>query len=183
MSNNFLPDLIVVLPTHIVYPLFNEFIHQNRDKFNKVIISMTNMNTNLPNYQGYVTDQLKDDKVIIVRSDPASAYQDWRNVAIKKALTVSTGAWIYFTEPDFTPLDGFWREINSLFRWKDAFGYFQDQRLHPCCIFVKRELLNKTSKDFAAYPNSFGDHFAKFQHELEKRTTLGVIHNWLGKHL
>lgn len=177
------PDLLCVLPNHIIYPLFNKFIHQNGDKFHKIILVITDMNTHLPNYQQFLVDQLRDDKITIIRSNPIEAHVDWRQQAIKQALTVSTGAWIYFCEPDFTPLNGFWKEVYGLAERVDAFGYFQDQRLHPCCIFIKRELLNKTSQDFSAYPETYGDHFGKFQHELEKRISLGVIHHWLGEHM
>lgn len=176
-------DLVAVYPTHIVYPLFNKYIHDNREKFHRVILIFMNMQTNQPNYQNFIEDQLKIDKISFVHPIPIVSGKDWRNEAVKKGLELATGDWIFFTEQDFTPQENFWQEVHGLADRTEAFGYFQEGRLHPCCIFVKREMLDKTSKDFSAYPNKGYDHFGKLQHDLELRTNLGVIHHHLGKHL
>ncbi len=181
--NNFLPDLVCAWPLHLDYPLFRQFIQKERKRFNKVIVVFTQMNAGTANYQPFVTDSLAPFKVTIVRSDEPKAGKDWRNVAVNKGLSVSTSPWIYFTEQDFTPLEGFWKEVGDLYKRTDVFGAFQEGRLHPCCIFIKRELLDKTSKDFGAYPDAGLDHFGKLQKQIESKTIMGVIFPRYWKHL
>ena len=43
---------------------------------------------------------------------------------------------------------------------------FQADRMHPCCIFIKRQLLQKTSRNFGIIPN-VADHFSIIQREIE----------------
>lgn len=177
------PDLIVSWPTHLDFPLFRERIHKDRNQLHRVTISFTNMQTAFPNYRPFIEKQLKDDKVIFVDPEPIISGKDWRHVAVTKALKEAAGDWVWFTEPDFTPLGDFWKEVQGLAERNEAFGYYQGDRMHPCCIFVKRELLDKTSQDFAAYPNKNYDHFGKLQHDLELRTNPGLIHQYLGEHM
>lgn len=177
------PDLICAWPTHVDYPLFREYIQTTRSKLHQIVISFTDMQTALPNYQSFIEEQLKADKVSFVQPLPIISGKDWRNEAVKKALEIATGDWVWFVEQDFFPAEGFWPEVYGLAQRTEAFGYYQEDRLHPCCIFVKRELLDKTSKDFSAYPDKGYDHFGKLQHDLELRTNPGVLHQWTGKHL
>lgn len=176
-------DLLICHPIHLVYPLWMQFIHENRDKFHKVIIIFTFMNAGSKDYRKFVSESMSKDNVICVNNDEVRGQDDWRNVAINKALKYSTSDWVWFTEQDFLPKDNFWKEIEDLMKRVDVFGYYEDTRLHPCCIFIKKELLDKTSKNFGVVKDQL-DHFGKFQKELEdKDIMIGIIPHYLGEHM
>ena len=176
-------DLIICHPIHLTYPLWMKFIHENRERFNKVIVIFTFMNAGSGDYRKFVTDTFSKDNIICVDNDEVEAKDDWRNIAINKALKYSNSEWVYFTEQDFTPKGNFWHEIEDLMKRVAVFGYYQDARLHPCCIFIKKELLNNTSKNFGVI-RDVSDHFSRFQQELEKKDIMiGVIPSYLGEHM
>jgi hypothetical protein len=57
-----------------------------------------------------------------------------------------------------------------LLREGDVLGFKEEGRIHPGFLKVKRSLIDKTSKDFTAYPDEGMDHFGKFVKELEGLT-------------
>ena len=176
-------DLIVCNQRHVIFPLWMEFIQDNRDRFDKVIIVFTDMKVPDLDYRNYMQDQMEKDKITFLDCLPVEGDEDWRNKAINMALTVSEAEWIYFTEQDFLPNERFWKEIDALSNRTDVFGWYQGGRLHPCCIFIKRELLNRTHKDFGV-TKDVSDHFGKFQEDLDKKDIIiGVIHPTLGEHM
>jgi hypothetical protein len=99
--------------------------------------------------------------------------------------------WVYFTEQDFYPGQGFWDEV----AWHeqqgcDVISVYQGNRMHPCCIFTKRDALNRTRKQFGIVPNTY-DHFFMFQEDIEGNDLKngiinpktyhhfnGLSHNW-----
>lgn len=179
-----LPDLICAWPLHLDYPLFRKMIKENRRQFNKVIIVFTDMNVRDPNYKIYAQQIMKDDKVTFMDCSPMESGEDWRNKAMNMALSVSNSEWVYFTEQDFLPVPEFWREIQGLMKRTDVFGRYQGGRLHPCSWFIKRELLNRTSKDFGANGDKGYDHFGLIQRWLDKHDIImGVIPERLGHHM
>ena len=46
--------------------------------------------------------------------------------------------------------------------------YLTGHYIHPAFLFIKRELLEKTSKDFSARPDKGADHFGLITQELER---------------
>jgi len=82
-------DLICCHPFHLDYPLWREFIKNNRDRFNKVIVVFTDMNVADLDYREFVQTTMKKDKITFMDCLPAEANEDWRNKAINMALTVS----------------------------------------------------------------------------------------------
>ena len=176
-------DLIISHPIHLIFPLWMQFIHDNRERFNKVIVIFTFMNAGSGDYRKYVSDALSKDNVACIDNDEVLAKDDWRNIAINKALKYSNSEWVWFTEEDFTPMGNFWAEIEDFMKRVDVFGYYQDARLHPCCIFIKRKILEHTSKNFGVIEDE-ADHFSRIQRNLEsKDIIIGVIPSYLGEHM
>lgn len=183
MKHN-LPDLIVCNPTHIYFPLFTKFIKENRKHFDKVIMVFTDMAIRDPNYVLYIREAMASEGIIFIDCPRAESGEDWRNKAIKLALNVSKAEWIYFTEQDFFPQNDFWREVGDLMVRTNVFGRYQDSRLHPCCLFIKRALLEKSSMDFSAYPDKGMDHFGLIQKWLDGKDIIcGVIFSQYGYHM
>lgn len=160
-----IPDVIVSWPRNCDYPLWRQFIHENRSRFNEVIIAFTETNYG-PDHREFVRKAMFKDYVHFVEPRPLRPGEDWRNAAINDALLHSYNAeWIWFTEQDFIVHYDFWEEIERAYHNNSVLGVYQGDRLHPCSIFIRRKTLNETSKDFGIIPG-IGDHFAKLQNEL-----------------
>lgn len=178
-------DLICVWPDTIDFPLFRKFLRENRDRFKDVIIVWTKTNWSFPNIILPIRDALAGKAITMVDSDLVKPGEDWRSVAVNTALRYSTAPWIFFTEQDFSPLGGFftWMDTNIMLDDVNAFGAFDEDRLHPCCTFVKRDILDKTSLDFGANPEAGYDHFGKIQKDLEGYGTIGHMPKNSYKHM
>lgn len=184
-------DIIVSWPNNCDYPLWRQFIRENRSRFNLVIIVFTETNQT-PDYRQFVREAMHDDYILFIDNPPIESGKDWRDVAVKQALIHSFNAeWVWFTEQDFiVENDHFWQTVEDYQKEYKAFGTMDRARLHPCNLFVKRDLLNWLNKDFGANPPYY-DHFGYIQQQLEaNKTTIGIMpdneflhlnglsHNW-----
>lgn len=178
------PDLILCWPDTIDFPLFRKWLGEEKDSFEKIIIVFTETNWGEV-ISPEIQRELKNSQTIFINNGVAPSGEDWRNVAVNKALKESTAKWVFFTEQDFFPLKGFWDVVESNLIMDDvnAFGAYVDDRLHPCCIFAKREAIDKTSKDFSANPEAGYDHFGKFQKELMEQGPVPKIKSDLYYHM
>lgn len=162
-------DVIVSWPRNCDYPLWRQFIRDNRTRFNEVIIAFTETHRG-NDYRDFVRQAMFPDYVQFLQAPEPNAKieEDWRNLAINAMLLHSYNApWIWFTEQDFYPLDGFWDEVQRLENEGcEVIAVYQEDRMHPCCIFVTREALNKTRKEFGIIKDK-ADHFCKIQKDLE----------------
>ena len=162
------PDVIVSWPVHADFPLWRQFIHAERERFDQVIVAFTDH----PGYDyaAWIVSAMAADEVTFVPTH-ASGDRDWRDLAVNAALDLSDAEWVWFTEQDLIITDPywFWGTVN---RWSpvvDAVGIAEPggRRAHPACLFVRREAVNATSRYFGTVPV---DHFGAFADEL------GTIH-------
>jgi hypothetical protein len=159
------PDLINVWPRDVFHLPFVKRIGRDRNLFDKVI---TIISAGSPRH-----DYVQDISGCIPNSivfEPdlihlTAGGKDWRNVCVNLALEKSTSEYILFVEQDFIVEDGFFGKLFKLSEGLDTVGFVDHNRLHPACILTKRESLNKTSKDFSAYPPE-NDHFAIVTQQL-----------------
>jgi hypothetical protein len=159
------PDILVSWPYHIDYPLWRQQIHDNRSLFAKVIIVFTNMNVPR-DYRGWVREAMKDDNVSFVESDPVESEEDWRDIAVNTGLRKSKADWVWFTEQDFFWKEGFWEKVEKEMGSFEVVSVCIEGRMHPCCIFAKRAVIEKTRKDFSVTTDRL-DHFGKFQEDVD----------------
>lgn len=161
-----LPDLIVAWPMHMDYPIWRQQIREHRRRFRSVFIVFTNMNVLEHNYRSFVRESMVDDNISFMNCPPVEGGQDWRHVAVTHALRSSRSRWVFFTEQDFFWKEGFWDNIEEA-RTNYIATVIQG-RVHPCCIFISRDLLNTTNKNFGVVPN-VSDHFSMIQNDLSKK--------------
>lgn len=161
------PDIIVTWPKNCDYPLWRQFLRNERHRFNEIIVAFMEPNTGR-DYSSFIRQSVHQDYVHFLDAKIPRGAEDWRNLAVNSALLHSYNAdWIWFTEQDFYPRDGFWDEVERLeIEGCDVIAAYQGNRLHPCCIFIKRSTLNKTHKDFGIVPDK-SDHFSLIQKDLE----------------
>jgi hypothetical protein len=182
-------DLIVSWGRNCDYPLWRYWLHQNRMSFKKVIVVFTESNLG-EDYREFIKLAMAVDNVDFIQSPILKPNEDWRDVAVNEALKISNAEWVYFTEQDFLPVGFYMGRIAVLMSEKwDCIGAYDSGRLHPCAIFCKRELVDKTSKYFGIKEGEF-DHFGLFQKEVEALVPVGRIpevsyvhfngysHNW-----
>lgn len=184
------PDLIVSWPVNNDYPLWREFIHQNRKRFKKVIVVFTEAPGSY-NYKKDVTPLLIGDDIVCMDSPEVYGGEDWRNIAVNAALHASGADWVWFTEQDFFPTPTMFDDLNYFV--DDGYrvmAVYQESRMHPCSIFMARDLLSELRLDFGIIPN-VSDHFSKIQNQLEQKQERigkidpatythfnGLSHNW-----
>lgn len=169
------PDVIVTWPRNCDYPLWRQMIHDNRDKFNEVIVVFMETNQG-DDYREFVRQAMFQDHVLFVQSPIITDDQDWRDVAVKAGLLHSLHAeWIWFTEQDFFPKEHFFEDIDTCMKREDIgyIGVKDGSRLHPCSLFIKRSILNQTKRRFGIIKDTL-DHFGQIQKDLENITN-GLI--------
>lgn len=146
------------------YPLWREQLRKDRSLFDNVIIIFTDMNVPI-DYREFVAQAMLEDRVIFLDNPPVTARDDWRNVATRKALRFTRQKWIFFTEQDFFWKEGFWPVVGEAMGRVEYIRALVGDRVHPCCLFLTRDLLNKTNRDFGVIKD-VSDHFSKIQNEL-----------------
>lgn len=154
-------DVIVSWPRTCDYPLWRQFIHDERDRFGEVFVVLTDLAGR--DISSFVRRQFPD--VTVVESDGIG---EWRDAAVNTALDRSKASHVWFTEQDFTVTEAFWPQFTG-----DLAGICIDDRpLHPACLLVARELIERTSRYFGTDP---GDHFHTFGTELVALATPRII--------
>lgn len=169
-------DLLLTWPRNCDYPKWRQFLRENRTRFNEVLISFMDTNAG-PDYRSFVRQAMFTDYVQFGDAPVPQPGEDWRNLAVNSMLLHSYNApWVWFTEQDFYPLPGFWEEVQTYeSKGFEVIAVFQGGRMHPCCIFMTRNALNRTKKDFGIVPN-VADHFSKIQRDIEAlNIPVGII--------
>lgn len=159
-------DLIVSWPNNCDYPLWRQFIRENRDRFQQVFVVFTETHQS-PDYREFVIQAMFDDAVTFITSPVQTTPDgDWRDLAVNEALKQSRAEWVWFTEQDFIVKPGFFGSVESVEKMADAIVVYDGTRMHPCCIFARRKTIYETSLRFGVIKDK-ADHFSIFQHELE----------------
>jgi hypothetical protein len=159
-------------------------IHDMRSHFNEIIIVFTETHSG-EDYREFVKRAMFQDHVLFVESPLVQGTDDWRQIAVNAGLLHSLHAeWIWFTEEDFFPTREFFDflDITSQDPTINCIAVYDGERMHPCSIHVKRELLNRTRKLFGIVPDKL-DHFALFQQDLERLGNIVKVPEHLYKHM
>jgi len=157
------PDVVMQWCVYNDYPVFRNHIQKYRDRMGKIII-YPSRHHGFIDLESFSKEQVKETWVDPVKID--YGVEDWRQAETVPALQHVTSDWIWFREQDFfvDHWDKFYDDVERLMTQCDMFGWEHKSAfsyIHPCCLFIKRELLEKTKKDFRAHPEIDGsDHFA-----------------------
>lgn len=153
---------LLTWPVHRDYPLFRYRMRSFHEYFKDVFIAFTNENQPI-NYMGWIVTNMP----YAQPTKPMYSKPDWRNDTVNTLLTLDTHTDYYlFMEQDFLiKKEEFFRRI---FDMNEDFIYYEEGgRIHPAFALIKRELVNKTSLDFSAYPDEGKDHFGRFFDEIK----------------
>lgn len=154
------PDALVVQPLHLDFPLFRYNMVKYKEYFRSLTIVFSNHHME-KNYSNFIRVQLPFANFIEYKGDKP----DWRNGAVNAGLdAMPKDGYVLFLEQDFFWTEGF---LDKVLEHPSLSLYFTEgERKHPAFALVKRILVDETSRDFSAYPDTYGDHFAKFFEEL-----------------
>lgn len=130
-------DVIVLDPKSVDYPVFKKQLEKYSHDLNVKIISTV--------------------------YTPAG---EWRDLATNTGLGLTSNEWVLFLEQDFFWTPHFWEQVMKQKDNYDAIGFWEANRLHPAFLLIKRDWINKTSRDFAPIPEEQLDHFGRFSREL-----------------
>ena len=168
------PDLLVCWIKHCDYPIFRQFLKKYRNFFGKAIIYWSEHHRHMY-YDKFIEEDLKDFNITFLQNiEYKYGIEDWRNIATNEMLKYSDSEWVCSIEQDW-----FCKDWDIFFKWietykdlADLFGWMNlttNPYIHPACFFIKKELLNKTSKDFSPHPEIVGsDHFAQITYDANK---------------
>lgn len=176
-------SLIITWITACDYPIFRRWLKRYCGFFDEIIITWSEHFRHMK-YDKFIEESLKH--IPNIKFIPFKEYEygiaDWRNVSTNRMLDTATGDWIISIEQDFFAKD--WdkllKAVTEASKTYDFLGYkgYQKQQsyqdylsgnyVHPAFWFMKRETLEKTSKDFTADTSKGCDHFGLITQDVER---------------
>ncbi len=153
------------------YPIFRRNSARYRDQMNKIILYPSRHHGKL-DLEAFAKQALLETWVDPVAID--YAVEDWRQAETTPCLAHANSEWLWFTEQDFFVKDSekFFADIEKAMKHSDMIGWWNPTHfpyVHPSCLFIKREMFEKTQKDFRAHPEIDGcDHFAMLTVDVRK---------------
>lgn len=153
------------------YPIYRFLLTKYRDKFNKIIL-YPSRHHGVIDLEEFLKGNFRETWVEPVPID--FGVEDWRQAETDPCLKQSDAEWIWFTEQDFfvKDWDKFFKDIEKAMETADMIGLWNPTHfpyIHPSCLFIKREMLNKTRKDFKAHPEINGaDHFSMITIDVQQ---------------
>lgn len=166
-------DLISQVCIYNDYPIYRQLLAKYRDKFNKIIL-YPSRHHGVIDCEEFLKKTFPETWVTGHTIDWTTPGIDWRQVETEPCVELSDAEWILFMEQDFfvDDWDKFWKDIEIAMKYSDMIGWWNPSvfpYIHPCFLLIKRELLDKTQKDFRAHPEIDGcDHFAMLTRDTEK---------------
>ena len=177
------PDVVVAWPRHVEFPLWRAWLASNRLYLGRVMVAF--IEQHLPeDWREYARREFDRIGGVTTLDAPRLDGQDWRDTAVNECLDKCESDWIWFTEPDFLIWDdpAFRKVVSALALLHGAIGFRErgDDRWHPACMIVKRNVVDQTSRYFGADPV---DHFWAFGKEVAEITPFGDLTDFLAQSL
>lgn len=158
-------DLLLSWPRNCDYPLYRQYIINNRSRWNQVIIAFTESFQG-EDYRSFIEESLWNYGITFVQPMPNLA-DDWRNVSTNAMIRNSSAEWVYFSEQDFYISDDIWNQLLNFTKSHDVIGFKDgDSRFHPASLLIKRNVLELTSKNFGIV-EGVSDHFSRIYNDLD----------------
>lgn len=163
-------DIITQYCIYNDYPIWRRNMQKYRDRVRKIIL-YPSRHHGVIDLESFAKEAFPETWVEPVPID--YGVEDWRQAETDPCLKHSDAEWIWFTEQDFfvKNWDKFYDDIEKGMKTHDMIGWWNPTHfpyMHPCCLFMKRDLFEATTKDFKAHPEIPGcDHFAMLTRQAE----------------
>lgn len=156
------PDVLLTWPSGVDYPLCRLQLTLFKKYLGQVIVCFYDHGT--PDFKAFI-ERACPDWTFVQSPETGPA---WRERAVEKCLEASNNPYVLFTEQDFFwKEDAFLEKVLRKFEEFDTVGIRQGQRLHPAFLLTRRELIEKTGKDFSVKGQDL-DHFSQFSKEIQE---------------
>lgn len=167
-------DIISQICVFNDYPIYRHNLAKYRDKFNKIIL-YPSRHHGVIDMEEHMRKTFPETWITGHTIDWTTPGIDWRQAETEPCLELSDAEWILFLEQDFfcDDWDKLFKDVErEIDNGAEMIGWYDNNSLfyiHPCFLLIKRELLDKTQKDFRAHPEIQGsDHFAMITRDAEK---------------
>jgi len=168
-------SLIISWISSCDYPLFRVWLEKYHGYFDEIIIYW-DIQFRHPIFWAFIQQSLSH--LPNIRFIDPVPYEygvgDWRSTATNELVRHATGDWLISIEQDWfcKDWDSLFRSMDESMKHYDMFGWWNPTNnpyIHPAFWGIKRELFEKTNKDFSAHPEINGsDHFAMITYDAEK---------------
>lgn len=170
-------SLIVSHISSCDYPLWRLWLRKYSSWFDEIIIYF-DVQFRYPFFWSFIQQDLSTIPNIKFLDPVQYDYEtsDWRTTSTNELIKHATGDWIFSIEQDWFAKD--WGKlldkVNAVMYEDnpDMIGWLNPTNspyIHPAFFAIKREMLEKTSKDFSAHPEIPGsDHFAMITYDVQK---------------
>lgn len=178
------PDLLITWTKHCDYPIFRRFLRQRRDFFGKIIIYWSEHFRDIYFDEFIQQDLATLGNIQFLQSiEYKYGLQDWRNIATTFMLKYTDSEWVSSVEQDFLSKewDRLLNAATEASKTYDFLGFkgYQGQNahqesyltgnyVHPSFWFIRRDILERTSKDFSANVGRGCDHFGIITQDAER---------------
>lgn len=165
-------DLVQQICVYNDYPILRHLLN-TKWKFNNVIL-FPSRHHGLIDCEEFLKENIK--ATWVTRPYIDYGVEDWRQAETIPCLEhlSEDNEWVWFCEQDFfvDDWDKFFEYVEEKMKTSDLIGWWHDSAfpyIHPCCMFIRKDILNETQKDFRAHPEIMGcDHFAMITRDVER---------------
>lgn len=165
---------LISWPDSFDFPVFRKYIPDLLNNVDEVVICFNKHGNH--SLRQWLRDNINGVKFLDVE-DFKGNKGDWRSQSTNYMIDESSSDWVLSLEQDFfiKSYPHFFHTIKGAMETHDLIVFEEGNRFHPACLFIKRDVLNKTKKDFSVMGQG-RDHFSEVSKELKgmkiKITTL-----------
>lgn len=164
-------DLFVVWPSAVDFPLYREWLENNKKTFNHIFVSISQSHRRL-DFTEFLTRELsKIENLTAISTETFDS--DWRSYSVNKMLNISNSKYCLFMEQDFLISKESLFAVLEESEKHDGVVIPDGNRFHPCFLLLKRSVIDSTSKDFAPDTPEY-DHFGRFSQEIANRDLISI---------
>jgi hypothetical protein len=175
MTKKMKKSLIVSQITSVDYPLWRAWLAKYHSWFDEILIYF-DVQYRHPFFWAFIQQNLSTIPNIRFLDPVPYEYGvgDWRSTATNELVKQATGDWLISIEQDWFVIDweALFKNMSGSMSVADMFGWWNPTNtpyIHPAFWGIKRELFEKTTKDFSPHPEINGsDHFAMVTYDAIK---------------
>lgn len=156
---------LISWPDSFDFPIFRSRLFLLQMYVDEIVICFTKHGNN--SLRQWLRENIGGVKFLDAENAPNKG-GDWRNQSTNYMVDQSSGDILLFLEQDFLIKDHekFFSGVAVALTIYDVVMFEETNRFHPACLFIRRNALNKTKRDFSTNGQGI-DHFAMVSADLK----------------
>lgn len=173
-------SVVISWPDSFDFPYFRKNLSELQKYVDEVVVCFT-VHGNHP-LREWLTQHMPECR-FLSDADAVHYPGDWRNKSTNWMIDNSKGDWLLSLEQDFFIKDyqNFFTKVKEAMQKYEAISFPEGQRWHPAFFLVKREVLEKTNRDFSVQGTD-KDHFWYVTKQLKGLAQAYTDLNSIGLH-